>query len=109
MPSSAPAPSPGALPLLPRQTTWWFLRQEVQLQLTPPVVLSERLAHLSLLQGLPIPDALSQGGWLTGGGEKQAQPPPQSAGGTKLGLTEFKAGSGREVEGYGAPITLRVN
>lgn len=32
MPSSDPAPSPGALPLLPRQTTWWFLRQEVQLQ-----------------------------------------------------------------------------
>lgn len=87
-----PQTQPPALPLLPRKTTPWFLRQEVQLQAAPPAVLSERLAHLSFLQDLPIPDALSRGGWLAGGGETPTQPLPHLLGAQRQALAGRQEG-----------------
>lgn len=78
----------------------------------PAVASTECLAHLSFLQDLPNPDALSQGGWLTGGGENQPQPPPPVCWGHKASADRIQGRLWQGVQGAkacAASTTLRVN
>lgn len=103
VPSSDPAPGPeAASPAKASEPLGGSSDRKCSFSLTPPAVLSECLAHLSFLQGLPTPDALSQGDWLTGGGETRSQPPPPVCWGHKANADRIQGGLWQGGRGTGA-------